>query len=459
MTSNYDKWNAYGLKVGCPPDQLRNFRYGEYGATLKGLEFHAMARLADRPDGPVQIAMGGARGGSKSHTEFAQTVFDDCMRVKGLKWLFLRKVGKAARESFEDLIDKVCPQYRGSYSAYRSTLTLPNEGRILFGGYNTESDIDNYLGIEYDGVTIEENNLLTLLKHQQIRGSIRTSKPNWRPRLYSNFNPGGVGHAYIKKLFIEPWERKQETDTRFIFATYHDNPHIDDAYRDYLESLTGWLGRAWRDGDWNIAAGQYFTTFNREIHVAKFDASQHWTWWLAMDYGFKHYTVVYLMAKDGDGNVYVWGEHAERGWLVKSHSDAIHAMVRRSPARAVHKFVAGADVFAKRGEEATIAEQYRAFNHKLEPAQMNRINGAAEILRRLGSVEQGIPPTITIHPRCARLIECLPEMQHDPRRPEDVLKVDCDEEGNGGDDFYDCARYGIMEAVEKKSTVRVTRYA
>ena len=32
-------------------------------------------------------------------------------------------------------------------------------------------------------------------------------------------------------------------------------------------------------------------------------------------------------------------------------------------------------------------------------------------------------------------------MQHDPHRPEDVLKVDCDEDGIGGDDAADCLRY------------------
>jgi hypothetical protein len=31
-------------------------------------------------------------------------------------------------------------------------------------------------------------------------------------------------------------------------------------------------------------------------------------------------------------------------------------------------------------------------------------------------------------------VECLPALQHDPNRPEDVLKVDADEDGNGGDD-------------------------
>ena len=45
------------------------------------------------------------------------------------------------------------------------------------------------------------------------------------------------------------------------------------------------------------------------------------------------------------------------------------------------------------------------------------------------------------HERCSRLIECLPSLQHDPNRPEDVLKVDADEDGVGGDDTANCLRY------------------
>jgi hypothetical protein len=49
--------------------------------------------------------------------------------------------------------------------------------------------------------------------------------------------------------------------------------------------------------------------------------------------------------------------------------------------------------------------------------------------------------TAFIHERCTRFIECLPSLQHDPNRPEDVLKVDADEDGVGGDDAADCLRY------------------
>ena len=54
----------------------------------------------------------------------------------------------------------------------------------------------------------------------------------------------------------------------------------------------------------------------------------------------------------------------------------------------------------------------------------------------LNRFEQPTPPS-----GVPRSLECLPSLQHDPNRPEDVLKVDADEDGNGGDDAADCMRY------------------
>jgi hypothetical protein len=115
--------------------------------------------------------------------------------------------------------------------------------------------------------------------------------------------------------------------------------------------------------------------------------------------------------------------------------------------------VAGADVFSRQSDGTTIAQQYQREGIKLRPANTDRINGWAEILQRLGEANISVPAngglagdakvlaTLFIHERCGRLIETLPAMQHDPHRPEDVLKVDCDEDGVGGDDAADCLRY------------------
>ena len=105
------------------------------------------------------------------------------------------------------------------------------------------------------------------------------------------------------------------------------------------------------------------------------------------------------------------------------------------------RFVAGADVFSRQSDGSTVARQYGELGITLRPAYADRVNGWAEILRGLGDPEGGVKPRLFIHERCGRLVECLPALQHDPNRPEDVLKVDCDEDGLGGDDAADVLRY------------------
>lgn len=110
------------------------------------------------------------------------------------------------------------------------------------------------------------------------------------------------------------------------------------------------------------------------------------------------------------------------------------------------RFVAGADVFSRQSDGTTIAAQYAKHGITLWCANTDRINGWAEILTRFGEVSRrgdqaNIRPTLFIHQRCGRLIETLPPLQHDPNRPEDVLKVDADEEGVGGDDRANALRY------------------
>src|ERR1051325_5631011 len=160
------------------------------------------------------------------------------------------------------------------FSAYRGILTFKNGSRILAGHFQNEKDIDSYLGLEYDIIGVEEATTLPSRKYNDISTCCRSSKVfpgglHWRPRIYSTTNPGGVGHAWYKTKFIDPWQRHTQTDTRFIPATVSDNQYNNPDYRKVLEKLTGWQKRAWLDGDWDIAAGQFFTTFRRDLHIIK----------------------------------------------------------------------------------------------------------------------------------------------------------------------------------------------
>jgi phage terminase large subunit len=435
--------------AGCPQDQLRNFIQAGIVLQPQQLAASAAARECDRPDGPTEVAYGGARGGGKSHWGIAQVLCDDCARVPELKWLYLRKVGKAGREAIQDLRREVLHSTPHDYRVQEGVLIRKDNGsRVVLGHFQSEKDIDNYLGLQYDGVLVEEATQLSLRKIRDIGTCVRSSKPGWRPRKYYTTNPGNIGHAWFKARFIDPARYGRESATRFIQATVRDNAFVNAEYRGELETLTGWQRRAWLDGDWDIAAGQFFTTWRNDVHVREFTVSPHWRKGGSFDYGFTHFTGAHLLAEDGDGDLYIFDEHGERGWLPQRHAPAIHAMLGRHglTVRDLRTFAAGLDVFDKGKDKDgyTIADTYKELGITLDRANVDRINGAGEILKRLGDVEAGIRPRLFIHPRCARLIETIPLLQHDPHRPEDVLKVDCDDDGNGGDDFYDSARYGVM---------------
>lgn len=442
----------FALDAGLPPDALDNFADGDYCPQKKQLEFHAACRAADAEDGPTQIGFGGARGPGKSHGLFAQIALDDCQRVENLKCLYLRKIGKNAREQFEDLRRAVLRMTPHEFKTQAGTVHFPNGSRILIGHFNNESDIDNYLGLEYDLIAIEEATTLTEPKYKGLRDSNRTSKTNWRPRIYATTNPGGVGHAWFKKRFIEPARKMCETDTRFVFATVDDNVFLDSDYVNKLDENVGWKLKAYRHGDWDIAAGQYFTTFRYDVHTVEpatipkvsTDIAEYWG---SLDYGWNHYTVFHLFMRL-DGVTYVIAEHADRLMSVDYHADAIKALLRRHGLdfSDLSTCVAGTDVFAQRGAKnaETIADQYEEAGIFLRPANTDRINGWAQILKLLGEPDRGIEPKIKISRSCVRLLETLPILEHDPKRPEDVKKVDTDENGNGGDDAGDCVRYGVM---------------
>jgi hypothetical protein len=442
-------FSAAGMKAGCPPSQLVRLVHANAFLHERQLAACAAARLCDQPNGPTAIGYGGARGGGKSHWLLAQMGVDDCQRLPGLKCLLLRKQAKSNIENFEDFRRRLFSRLPHEFSAFRGNLTFANESRIVLGHYKTESEIDNYLGLEFDVIGIEEATTLTARKYQDITTCCRSSKLNWRPRIYSTTNPGGVGHAWYRAKFIMPFQEKRETETRFIPARVTDNRWNNPDYVRVLENLSGWQKRAWLDGDWDIAAGQYFSTFRREVNVVEdFDDSRAVEWFAAFDFGFKHYTVVLLGCRDGDGNIFIVDEHAERLWLPQQHATAIKAMLarhkigeRKMSVEDLKRFVAGADVFSRQSDGTTIAAQYSKLGISLRCANTDRVNGWAEILQRFGNVEAGIRPTLFIHKRCGRLLETLPALQHDPNRPEDVLKVDADEDGIGGDDTADALRY------------------
>lgn len=448
------KFVTTAIGAGCPCDQASNFIGRGYIPLLWQWRLHAAAREADKPDGPVKIGAGGARGPGKSHGIFAQVALDDCQRVPALKGLFLRQTGASARESFEDLVSRVLlgnMDYR--FNRADNTLTFPNASRMILGGFHEEKDIDKYIGIEYDFIAIEEMNQLTKEKVDKLLGSMRTSKAGWRPRLYASFNPGGIGHAYVKDTFVEPYRIKTEDKTRYIPATYKDNRYLNIEYVDYLEGLEGDLGRAWREGDFDIFEGQFFKMWRRDMHVRiPHDVPDTFRRFIGIDFGSTKPFAAYWIAQDWDKNLWVYREYYQEGKTAEDNFKAVVAMTPEN--ERVEMAVMDKAAFSKQGYGETIAD----IAHRcgigivgtkipwLEPSMggaNSRVARAMLFSNKLNWNETK-KPQIYFFEHCINAIRTIPTLVHDTHRPEDV-------DTEGEDHAYDAITYLIQKLEDTRT--------
>lgn len=196
--------------------------------------------------------------------------------------------------------------------------------------------------------------------------------------------------------------------------------------------------------------GQFFTAWNRARHVCTpRQVDPGWRLWGSLDHGYSHPTAFYVHAQTDDGMIETIAELVMVRELPAAIAPAIHKLLADLglTIRHLRNVVAGSDVFAQKGDKdgLTIADQYAEFGILLSEANTERVNGAAEMRRRLGDERRGIAATWQIWETCPRLIALIPKLVADPKRTEDVLKVDADKHGKNGDDEYDSARYGLQE--------------
>lgn len=438
-------------EAGCPKDQVENFLKAQYVPLVWQWDFHAIARECDKTDGPVEAACGGARGPGKSRAVFSQVGLDDCQRYAGLKVLFLRQTAVSAEEAFGDLIEKVLTG-KIKHEKKNNNVIFPNGSRILLGGFHDEKDIDKYIGIEYDIIVVEELNQLTEEKLEKLRGSLRSSKPGWRPRLYTSFNPGGVGHSFVKARYVTPYKIGTQTSTRFVPATYKANVFLNKEYTDYLEGLKGDLGTAWREGEFDLFAGQYFTEWKYEVHVVQpFEIPKDWTRFMAGDYGFFAPASIGWYAVAPDGQLYRYRELYGSGMSYTKL--AVEAVAITDPNENIAYCVFDPAFWSKKGERDDELSGAEVFANKWQEATKKtlrmikgnntRVIGWGVVREYLKQVpkDDGVTAKLKIFKTCSELIRTLPEQQHDKRNPEDL-------DSKLEDHACDELRYAVMSRPE-----------
>lgn len=262
---------------------------------------------------------------------------------------------------------------------------------MVFGHCEHEEDIFNYQGIEFDFIAVEEVTQFTEFQWQQLAAhSNRTSVPGLKPVMWATGNPGGIGHQWVKRLWVDRAFRKNERPERYVYipARVWDNKTLIDNDPDYIQTLQSIddpeLRRAYLDGDWDIYPDQYFTQFRRDLVVIpSFHVPDTWPLYGALDYGESAPCSFGLYTIDYDGVVYRISEYYQADRAASQHADAIRAMIRGCPHITSGRFpsliYASHDMWTRRRLDEhstqTVADKFLQADLPITRANNDRING------------------------------------------------------------------------------------
>jgi len=341
------------------------------------------------------------------------------LRYDGLKLLLLRRTLTELRENHTlTLLSEL--KDIAKYTDREHAFVFPNGSRLKLGYCDSETDVLQYQGQEYDVIGLEEATHFTEYQRDFLTTCNRSIRTDFKPRMYYTSNPGGAGHAWFKRLFIDKQYRNGENaqDYNFIPAKVYDNPILMQNNPEYLESLKSLppdLRRAHLEGDWDVFSGQFFPEFRREKHVCRpFEIPDNWERFRSLDYGLDM-TACFWWAVDKDDNYYIYRELYQSGLTLSAATQAINTL--SYPGEDIRYTVASPDLWNNRQETATSGTQIMANNGLigLIEANDNRLTGWRIMREYLTS-----PKKFHIFSICENLIRTLPQLQYDKLRVEDA---------------------------------------
>ena len=386
------------------------------------------------------IAYGGARGGGKSwavRTKSKLLAF----RYPGIKILIVRKTYKELQNNH---IEQLTAELAGfaKYNRSDKMFRFPNGSTISFGYCAKEGDLGQYQGAEYDVVFIDEAGQLQESWIRKINLCVRGTN-GFPKRTYYTLNPGGPGHAYFKRVFVDRNFNPDEdpNDYFFIQAKVEDNKALMDTQPDYLrelENLPPTLRAAWKDGRWDVYEGQFFEDFRddpehyqdrRWTHVIEpFEIPDGWTICRSYDFGYGKPFSCAWWAVDYDGTIYrimeLYGctRTPNEGvkWTPDKQFEEIHKTEMQHPWLKGKSIIGVADPAiwdASRGESvADTAARYGVF---FTPGDNERIAGWMQCHYRLQFDEDGYPRMYVFN-TCRAFIRTIPLLIYDEHKVEDL---------------------------------------
>jgi len=413
-----------------------------------------------------EVLYGGSAGGGKSYALIA-----DPMRYfsnPNFNGLLLRRTNDELRELVWET-KKLYPKVFGPKAVFKekaSEWQFPSGGRLWMSYLDRDDDVMRYQGQAFSWIGFDElTQYPSPFAWDYLRSRLRSTDPELKKTLCmrGTTNPGGPGHGWVKRMFIDPAPAGSafpatDIDTgavlvdpetneplfqrRFIPARLKDNPYLaeDGIYRTNLLSLPEARRAQLLEGDWTMADGAAFPEFRRSKHVVKpFEIPRDWYRFRSADFGYASHSCVLWFAIDPmDEQLIVYREL----YVSKKTGEDLARMVNDIEAHErVSYGILDSSVWHKRGEGPSIAEVMIAKGCRWKPSDRSagsRVAGKNRLHELLKVDEETGRPGIVFFENCSQIISDLEVIPIDPNDNDDIDKR------YRSDHSYDALRYGIM---------------
>lgn len=398
---------------------------------------------------------GGARGGGKSFVVRYKAIML-CLQYPGINILIIRRTtpeleenhGKPLRTILRCGLENEIAHYKEK----TNTFTFPNGSTIKLGHCQHEKDIDKYQGNQFQVIFMDEGTHFTENMYTKLTECLRLDSvkmmndidykkkwANFKCRMFITANPGGVGHAFIKRLFIDKQYREGENaeDYLYIPALVYDNKFImehDPNYVKKLEALPEKERLAMLYGDWNVFEGQFFEEFDEAVHTYEKTLNQdedgiddkvfikpHWRRYRSRDYGLDM-TAVLWACMDEDGTIYVDKEFGKSGLTVGACGQIINEMTLKNEEPFLD--IVPPDLWNRQSQTGKSAVDIWFRDYKQYPIKANndRVVGWLLVKEMLQINPVTGKPRLMINKNCTELIRCIKLIQHDEKNVNDCAK-------------------------------------
>ena len=413
------------------------------------------------------VGYGGARGGGKSWSiRFKAKLLG--LVYPGIRMLLLRQTYQEVIKNHLDALKKDLKDL-SKYNKTDKAFYFNNGSLLQFGYCENDDDADQYQGVEYDVIFIDEATQMSEAQLKKIAACCRGVN-DFPKHIYYTMNPGGQGHAYIKRIFIDKQytELEDPAQFRFIQAKVRDNLALMQNDPDYIKSLQALppkLRKAWLDGDWDIFEGQFFEDFiNKESHykdrrwtnvIEPFEVPPSWTIYRSYDHGYSKPFSCGYWAVDYEGRAYrileIYGctETPDEG--VRWEVNKIFSTIKEF--QDTHRWLKGKKILGvadpaiwQKDTGESIAETAAKHGVYFQKGDNKRIPGWMQFHYRLAFDENGIPMCYIFN-TCKHFIRTIPTLQYSETVPEDL---DTKQE----DHIADEARYFFMSRPIKPTVTK-----